>query len=340
MPEMHSSNGDPPKTLTSAAAEVALGRRLVPFTDLMIEYAARDSRVCYVGVDTMDVEFRDRFPERAFDVGIAEQNQLGVATGLAKAGMIPVLQAWSPFTPIRNFDQLRTSLARHNSNVKIITTALGLINCSHGTTHHDLESVALYRVVPNLIVLAPFDAQQFEIAFRAAMQHVGPVILLGPPEIYAPGSDGAEDLPFSHAAPFWIGGSETLLRGSDIAIFSFGPALRYCWSAAQSLAVQEISASLINLYSLKPFDADAVRRAARETGRVLCVEEQLLSGGMGSAIGTLLAEEGLMCRFQRLGIPDRFVEELGNWTETREGIGLTGANVAAAAKKLVGEARQ
>src|ERR1035437_9302384 len=173
-----------------AAAEIALGQNLIPLTSLLIEYASRDPRVCYVGVDTMDLEFQKRFPERAFDVGIAEQDQLGVATGLAKVGMIPVVQAWSPFTPLRNFDQLRTSLARHESNVKIVSTAVGLVNCSHGATHHDMESLALFRTVPNLMIFAPRDGQQFEEAFRVAMDHEGPVVLLGPPEIYAPGRDG------------------------------------------------------------------------------------------------------------------------------------------------------
>ena len=163
-------------TVDRAAAEIALGQRLVPFTELLIEYASRDSRVCYVGVDTMDVEFQKQFPDRAFDVGIAEQNQLGVATGLANAGMIPIVQAWSPFTPLRNFDQLRTSLARHHSNVKIVTTALGLVNCSHGATHHDMESLALFRTVPGLVILAPIDGVQFEQA-----DHLGAQSQLPPP---------------------------------------------------------------------------------------------------------------------------------------------------------------
>ena len=127
-----------------AAAEVALGQDLVPLTSFMIEYATKDPRACYVGVDTRDLEFQKRFPERSFDVGIAEQDELGVATGLAKAGLIPIVQAWSPFTRLRNFDQLRTSLARHRSNVKIISTAVGLVNCSHGATRHDMESLALF----------------------------------------------------------------------------------------------------------------------------------------------------------------------------------------------------
>ncbi len=321
--------------MNRASAEIALGRQLTPFTSLLLEYGARDPRVCYVGVDTMDIEFRSRFPERAFDVGIAEQNQLGVATGLAKTGMIPVVQAWSPFTPIRNFDQLRTSLARHNSNVKIVSTALGLVNCSHGATHHDLESVALYRLIPNLTVLAPFDGEQFEKAFRIALDHTGPVVLLGPPEIYAPGSDSAADIPFFHAPRFAIGGSEILLEGCNVAIFSFGPALRYCWKAAQLLADRGASVRLVNMYSLKPFDRNAVRQAAQEIGRIVCVEEQFVNGGLGDAVAAVIAEENLGCGFRRLGIPDRFVEKVGNWTETREGIGLTAAGVAAAAENLI-----
>lgn len=309
------------RTLPKAAKEIKLGQKLTPFTDLLLEYAEHDPRVCYVGVDTMDSAFRSRYPERAFDVGIAEQNQLGVATGLARTGMIPVVQAWSPFTPLRNFDQLRTSLARHNSNVKIVTTALGLANCSHGATHHDLESLALFRTVPNLVVLAPVDFDQFEQAFRAAMEHEGPVVLMGPPEIYAPGEESLDLLPQEHG-PFVIGRAEWIRRGSDVCLVSFGPALRYAWTASNRLAEEGYSIGVLNMSSLKPLDGDAVGEAANATA-IVSVEEQTIVGGLGSAVAEVIAENGLAVKFRRIGIPDQFVEQLGDWYETRRGVGLT-----------------
>ncbi len=168
-----------PMSLFRQIEEISLGSAANSFSELLCEHAARDPRICYVGVDTMDAEFQRRFPERAFDVGIAEQNELGIATGLARMGLIPVVQAWSPFTPLRNFEQLRTYFCRHNSKGKLITTTLGLANCSHGTTHHDLETIALYRVVPNLTVIAAMDDAQFRLAFPVAMAHFGPIALMG-----------------------------------------------------------------------------------------------------------------------------------------------------------------
>jgi len=317
--------------------EISLGSAANSFSELLCAHAERDPRICYVGVDTMDAAFQRRFPERAFDVGIAEQNELGIATGLARMGMIPVVQAWSPFTPLRNFEQLRTYFCRHGSNGKLITTTLGLANCSHGTTHHDLESIALYRVVPNLTVVAAMDDEQFRLAFPVVMAHEGPIVLMGPPEIYAPGSEGLEPLAIPPHGPFRIGVAEWLRRGRDAAIISVGAALRYAWQAAEDLAADGIDVSVVNMCGLKPLDAAAVLEAARTHHAILTVEEQSVIGGLGSACAEVLAEAGAGVPFRRLGIPDQFCEDLGDWTYTRERIGLTRRDVARAVGELLGQ---
>jgi transketolase len=324
-----------PMSLFRQIEEISLGSAANSFSELLCEHAARDPRICYVGVDTMDAEFQRRFPERAFDVGIAEQNELGIATGLARMGLIPVVQAWSPFTPLRNFEQLRTYFCRHNSNGKLITTTLGLTNCSHGTTHHDLETIALYRVVPNLTVIAAMDDAQFRLAFPVAMAHVGPIALMGPPEIYAPGHEGLEPLDIPPHGEFRIGQAEWLRRGRDAVIISVGAALRYSWQAAKALGEEGIDVSVINMTSLKPLDAAAVLEAARTHRAVLTVEEQSIIGGLGSACAEVIAENGIAVPFRRLGIPDQFCENLGDWTYTREQIGLTRVNVAEAVRALL-----
>lgn len=303
-------------------------------TRMLLEAGAKDPRVCFVGADTMDLEFQQRYPERAFDVGIAEQDQLGVATGLARSGMIPFVWGWAPFTPIRNFDQLRTSLARHNANVKIITTSAGLVNCSHGATHHDMESLALFRVVPNLTVLSPQNQQQFEETFQLALRHEGPVVIMGPAGMYAPGEEGLIDLPFPDE-PLQIGRSQKLREGSDATIVAFGLALHYAWRAAEQLEGKGISVGIINMFSLKPLDEAAIERAARETGVVLALEEQSVIGGLGSAVAEVIAERGIATRFKRMGIPDCFVEDVGDWTETRQSIGLTADGVVREIKNLL-----
>lgn len=319
-----------------AIREIALGSLADTFSRCLLRYARQNERVCYVGVDTMDSAFEREFPDRAFDVGIAEQNELGLATGLAKVGLIPVVQGWSPFTPLRNFDQLRTYLARHNANVKIFTTTLGLANCSHGTTHHDLESIALYRLVPNLRVVAPFDDVQFVEAFDLAMAHEGPVVVMGAPEIYAAGGDGLMTPEgISHDVPLAFGQAEWWKRGSDVALVAVGSALRYTWKAAQTLESLGVSTSVINMCAIKPFDDGAILQAARGHRGILTVEEQSVIGGIGSATADVLARSGISVAFDRVGIEDKFIEDLGDWTYTRRSANLTDKEIVRRVRLLL-----
>ncbi|MDP6475540.1 MAG: 1-deoxy-D-xylulose-5-phosphate synthase, partial [Alphaproteobacteria bacterium] len=267
------------------------------FADALIKEAERDEDIVAItaampsgtGID----KFAEAYPERAFDVGIAEQDELGLATGLAMQGMIPLIQAWAPFTPLRNFDQLRTYLCRHDCNAKIIGWALGLVNNSHGTTHHDLESIALYRVVPNLTVLTAFDDDQFRLAFDAAMSVDGPVVLLGQPEHYAPGADGLEKIALPPQDEFVIGRNQWARRGADFSLVTYGRALGYAWAAADRLEAEGIGAGLINVTSIKPFDEGIIEEAAGAARALLVVEEQSVLGGIGSAVAEIIAERGL-----------------------------------------------
>ena len=303
-------------------------------SELLFEYGSKDDRVCYVGVDTIDAAFAERHPERVIDVGIAEQNEMAVAAGMAAAGMIPIVNAVTPFSPLRNYDQIRTVLARHDGNVKIIARALGLQNISHGATHHDYESLALYLTIPNLIVLAPAEDWQMEAAFRAAMEVEGPVVLMGPSSTYDLGADGPMALELGER-PFEIGKAEWLSEGADVAIVSFGPALRYSVQAANRLNDSGISAGVLNMCSLKPFDDEAVIHAANNYKAVLAVEEQTIWGGLGAVVGTVIAEAGIGTKFRRIGIPDIYMEEIGDYTEMRAMIGLNAAGVADAARELL-----
>ena len=235
---------------------------------------------------------------------------------------------------MRNYDQIRTVLARHDGNVKIIARALGLQNISHGATHHDYESLALYLTIPNLIVLAPAEDWQMEAAFRAAMEVEGPVVLMGPSSTYDLGADGPMALELGER-PFEIGKAEWLSEGADVAIVSFGPALRYSVQAANRLNDSGISAGVLNMCSLKPFDDEAVIHAANNYKAVLAVEEQTIWGGLGAVVGTVIAEAGIGTKFRRIGIPDIYMEEIGDYTEMRAMIGLNAAGVADAATELL-----
>jgi len=317
-----------------SVSEIPLGSIADVFSEKLHEWAAKDSRVCYVGVDTMDLAFQEKYPDRAFDVGIAEQDELAMATGLAMQGLIPVIQAWSPFTPLRNFDQLRTYLCRHNCNAKIIGWALGLVNNSHGTTHHDLESVALYRTVPNLTVLTAFDDEQFRQAFDAAMAIDGPVVVLGQPEHYAPGAEGLMDHDLPPHGDYIVGKSQWLRRGCDATIVSYGPALRYAWRAMEQLNAAGLDVGVINTTSIKPFDT-AIITAAAAAGAIVVVEEQTVIGGVGSAVAEVIAEQRLGIAFTRLGIRDEFIEDVGDWSYCRASAGLTVDAVVEAVRSLV-----
>ncbi len=317
--------------------EIALGSSANVFSEKLHEWAAKDARVCYVGVDTMDSEFERKYPDRAFDVGIAEQSELALATGLALSGLIPIIQGWSPFTPLRNFDQLRTYLCRHRCNAKIISWTLGLANCSHGTTHHDLESVALYRVVPNLTVLSAFDDAQFRQAFDAAMTINGPVALLGCPEHYAPGADGLMDPELPPHPEYVVGQSQWLLRGTDATIVTYGSAIRYAWKAAKALDADGINVGMIHTTAIKPFDSKIIEEAARESGALLTVEEQSIVGGVGSAVAEVLAEHCPGVPMIRMGINDVFVEDVGDWTYTRQAVGLTDHEVVRRVHELINQ---
>lgn len=322
-------------TFASAGKERPIFFGESDFSNLLVKFGREDARVCYVGVDTIDPLFAKAFPDRTFDVGICEQDEMTFATGLAKADLIPVVQGWAPFTPMRNYDQLRTSLARHNANVKIITSASGLVNCSHGATHHDMESLALFRTIPNLVILTAMDGRQFVQAFQAAMKHVGPVVIMGPPMIYAPGSEGME---WPHAAghtQYIVGGSETLRSGTDACVIAFGPALHYAWKGAVKLEQKGVSVAVLHPYSLKPIDQSAIVRAARSVRAIVAVEEQTIYGGLGSAVAEILAENSIAVRFQRMGIRDQFVEQVGDWTETRQGIGLNADGLARTIARLL-----
>lgn len=322
-------------SLARAAEETPLGYVGVPLSDLLIEYAEKDPRVCYVGVDTMETKFKERFPDRAFDVGIAEQNEMTLATGLARAGAIPVIQAWSPFTPIRNFDQLRTSLARHESNAKIITSTLGLVNCSHGATHHDMESLALFRVIPNLRILASIDVPQFIEAFHLAMKHVGPVVIMGPPDNYAPGVEVLQKPERPFQKPLEWGKGEVLREGSDATIFTFGSSIHTAVRASKFLAEEGLRIGIVSMTSLKPLDENLIIEKAQSVPALVTLEEQSIHGGLGSAVAEVLAENSLAVKFRRFAIPDVFVENVGDWTETRASVGLSAPQIAGRIREIL-----
>lgn len=267
--------------------------------------------------------FTERFPTRHFDVGISEQNLIGVAAGLAHAGKLPFVIAMAPFVSMRGFEQIRNDCGYNRNNVKIIAPFAGLEAGAWGATHHALEDIALLRTIPGMTILSPADSGEVGRAIEAAAAMDGPVyIRLG----FMPSIDGYD-------APFRIGESVTLREGSAVAILATGSSVQEALAAHDRLQADGIAARVVNMHTLKPIDAAAVAHAARETGGIVTVEEHSIVGGLGGAVAEILAEGGAG-RLRRLGVRDVFCTEVAPYPELLRLHGIDAARIEAVAREL------
>ncbi|MDF2656467.1 MAG: Transketolase central region [Bacillota bacterium] len=249
---------------------------------------------------TAIVHFADAFPDRFFNVGIAEQNMFGVAAGLAKAGLIPFASTMAIFTCLRGGEQVRTDIAYQNLPVKIIATHAGISFGHAGTTHHCTEDLAVMRSIANMTVICPADGIETSKAVQACAYTPGPVyIRIGrgfEPPCYE-----------SDHYTYEIGKAITMKEGSDLTIICCGIAVLQSLQAAKTLAEQDnISVRVINMHTIKPLDREAVIKAVTETRRILTVEEHNVLGGLGDAVASVIAESGKGCVFRKHGIQDTF----------------------------------
>ncbi|MGI5936064.1 MAG: transketolase family protein [Oscillospiraceae bacterium] len=249
---------------------------------------------------TAIVHFAKAFPDRFFNVGIAEQNMFGIAAGLAKAGLIPFASTMAVFACLRAGEQIRTDIAYQNLPVKIIATHAGISFGHAGTTHHCTEDFAIMRSIANMTVICPADGIETSMAVKACVDLPGPVyIRIGrgfEPPCY-------ED----ENHEFKIGKAIQMRDGTDLTIICCGIAVLQSIEAARTLQEQDgISVRVINMHTIKPIDREAVIKAVRETRRILTVEEHNIEGGLGDAVGSVIAESGMGCVFQKHGIRDEF----------------------------------
>lgn len=289
------------------------------------ELADEDHHVVLVSQDFGALAgFTERFPDRHFDVGISEANLIGVAAGLAHAGKLPFVLGMAPFVSMRGFEQIRDDCAYNRTNVKILAPFAGLEAGPWGATHHAIEDIALLRTIPGMTILSPAEPNESLAAVRAAAATDGPVyIRLG---FLAP-IDGYD-------APFRVGEIVTLRDGGDAAIFATGNCVQSALAARDSLATSGIAARVLNVHTLKPLDRAAVERAARETGRLVTVEEHFVDGGLGGAVAEILAELG-SGRLRRIGVRDRFCTEVVPYPELLRIHGIDAAGVEAAVRELM-----
>jgi transketolase len=251
-----------------------------------------------VGSLKMDA-FQKDFPERFFEVGIAEANMIGLAAGLATAGKIPFTGTFANFSTGRVYDQIRQSVAYSGKNVKICASHAGLTLGEDGATHQILEDIGMMQMLPGMTVINPCDYNQTKAATIAIAHYDGPVYLrFGRPKVpnFTPENQN-----------FVIGKALHLIEGSDVSIFATGHLVWKAIEAAQTLAEQGISAEVINIHTIKPLDREAVLRSATKTKAVVTAEEHQLAGGLGSSIAQLLAQE-LPVPMEFVAVKDKFGE--------------------------------
>jgi transketolase len=246
------------------------------------------------------IDFAGRHPERFFNVGVAEQNMVSVAAGMASTGLVPYAATFAAYLSLLVCEQLRTDCAYTGLPVRLLAHHSGMSLGYYGTSHHALEDIAITRAIADLTVVCAADANQLRAILRLSLDWPGAMyIRLGrgrDPEVY-------EDVP----ADFQIGKAVRLREGSDLTIITTGSEVRACLDAADSLAAQKIQARVVDMHTVDPLDREEVLAAAEETAAVLTVEEHNVSGGLGSAVAETLAEAGAGIAFRRLGVPDEHV---------------------------------
>lgn len=294
--------------------------------EVLAELAEQNPNVVLVSQDFGPIgSFSARFPERHFDVGITEENLVGVAAGLAHAGKLPFVLAMAPFVSMRGFEQIRDDCAYNRNNVKIIAPFAGLEAGPWGATHHAMEDIALLRSIPGMTVLSPADPGEALRCVRAAATIDGPVyIRLG----FLTTIEGYD-------AALRVGEAVTMRDGKDLTIIATGGCVTSALAAQEELSIPGISVRVLNMHTVKPLDRPAVERAARETGRIVTVEEHSIIGGLGGAVAEVIAEIGVG-RLARIGIRDVFCTEVEPYPELLRIHGIDAPSVEAAARQLLG----
>lgn len=269
--------------------------------------------------------FRDAFPERFIEVGVAEQNLVTIGSGLAAAGKIPFVSSYAAFSPGRNWEQVRTTICLNDRPVKIIGSHAGLYTGADGATHQMLEDIALMRVLPNMVVVVPGDSIEAEKATIALAQDKRPGYLRLARE--------ATPVFTTSETPFEIGKAYVFNKGTDVTIIATGTMTYQALLAAEKLLKDGVSAEVVHVPTIKPIDNDTILGSVRRTGAVVTVEEAQINGGLGGAVAELLSEE-LPTPVLRMGMKDHFGES-GTPEELLEHFGLTAKHIAMSAHAIL-----
>jgi transketolase len=295
------------------------------FASTLEDLARKDPRVVAVCNDSVGssklVRFKELFPERLINVGIAEQNLVGVGAGLANGGRLPFVCGASCFLTARALEQIKADVAYSAANVKLCGMSSGMAYGELGPTHHSIEDLAWLRALADLVVVVPADPLETEQAVRAAAAHVGPVFLrlsrMGVPAVHSP------DYRFE------IGRAACLIDGSDVTLIANGTVVWRAFAATELLRKDGISARVLNLSTVRPIDRDAIVRAARETGAIVTIEEHTVFGGLGSAVAEVVVTHHPV-PMRMLGVPGVFAPT-GSAEWLLDHFGLTASGIHRAA---------
>ncbi|MGA2193062.1 MAG: transketolase family protein [Nitrospirota bacterium] len=269
--------------------------------------------------------FAKEFPERFFNIGIAEQDMMGVAAGLALGGKIPFASTFAVFATGRAWEQIRQSICYPDLNVKVVASHAGITVGEDGGSHQSVEDISLMRSIPNMTVIVPADGPETTKAVMAMSKHKGPAYI-------RVGRSKTEDI-FDDAYDFRIGKATVLKKGKDASVIACGIMVAMALEASDELAGEGLEVGVINMSTIKPVDVDAILTAAAESGAVVTAEEHSVIGGLGSAVAETLAE-GAPVPMKRVGMKDTFGAS-GKPDELLKYYGLTADDIKAAVKEVV-----
>lgn len=269
--------------------------------------------------------FRDAFPARFVEVGVAEQNLVTVSSGMAAMGKIPFCSSYAAFMPGRCWEQIRTTICLNDQPVKLVGSHAGLSVGPDGATHQMLEDIALMRALPNMVVIAPCDSKEAEKATVAMSEDKRPNYIRLARE--------ATPIFTTNRTPFEIGKAQVFREGKDVTIIATGTMTYQAMVSAESLAKDGISAEVIHCATIKPLDEKAILASAKKTGHVVTAEEGQITGGLGGAVAELLSEQ-LPTPMRRIGVKDKFGES-GKPDELLRAFGLTHTHITLTAHELI-----
>ncbi|MFT4145412.1 MAG: transketolase C-terminal domain-containing protein [Mobilitalea sp.] len=299
------------------------------YVDLLLEYAGKDDRICLVEADLMraagTLRFKEVYPDKCEDLGVAEANMIGVAAGMSAMGKIPFTHTFTPFATRRVCDQVTLSVAYAGLNIKMVGSDPGVTAELNGGTHMSMEDVAIMRNIPGMIVFEPTDSAQLKKAFPQIIDHYGPVYirLLRRNAVQI----------FDDNCEFQLGKGILLKEGKDVTIVASGIMTAEALEAAEILKAQDIDAEVINIHTVKPLDQEIILNSVKKTRAIVTAENSTIINGLGSAVAECLSEN-CPTIMERVGVKDHF-GEVGLTEFLKEKYGLKAINIVEAAKNVV-----